>query len=115
MAYIDDNTSSDEERSDNGNVEFDVETCTEIYKTIIRDAKYGDLIGDITRENMTFIINNKKIKMYFYLDFSFDFDNGFNHTYFTNFETNCWVKPSVKKEMEKYIRQTFVTEDRLSC
>ena len=115
MVCINDSDSSDGERSDNSVTDFDVETCTEVYKEVIRDAKYGDLVGDITRENMTFIVNDKKIKMYFYLDFSFDFDNGFNHTYFTNFETDTWVKPSLRKEMERYIRTTFVTEDRLSC
>ncbi len=115
MVCINESDSSDGERSDNSVTDFDVETCTEVYKEVIRDAKYGDLVGDITRENMTFIVNGKKIKMYFYLDFSFDFDNGFNHTYFTNFETDTWVKPSLRKEMERYIRTTFVTEDRLSC
>lgn len=115
MTSINDDDYSDGERSDNSNVEFDVETCTEVYKEVIRDAKYGDLVGDVTRENMTFIVNKKKIKMYFYLDFSFDFEEGFYHTYFTNFELDTWVKPSLRKEMERYIRNNFVTEDRLSC
>ena len=109
-------TSDDNEnRSDKSDIEFDVETCSEVYKESIRCGAYGDTIEDYTRENMIFIYKDKKYKMYFDLQFSFNFEDGFIHTYFTNFELNEWIKPSVKKEMEKYIRQNFVTEDRLSC
>lgn len=117
MTCISDNdsSSSDGERSDTSTVDFDVETCTEVYKEYIRNAKYGDVVAAITRENMTFIVNNKKIKIYFNLDFSFEFEEGFYHAYFTNFEPDTWIKPHLRRDMENYIRRTFVTTDRLSC
>lgn len=99
-------------------IEFDVETCSEVYKEYIRDSKYGDTTQGNTSEKMIFIYKNKTYIMEFRLDFSFDFENGFNYTYFSDFVCKPKTKQITDKvfsEFENYIRNHFVTTDRLSC
>ena len=94
---------------------FDVETCSEVYKHHIRESKYGDITESTTDEYMIFIYKNKTYKIKFKLQFSFDFENGFNYTYFSNFKSNIRIKDNVMEEFQKHIKETFVTLNRLSC
>jgi hypothetical protein len=96
-------------------IDYDVETCSEVYKQYIRSAKYGDIVSNTTKENIIFIYKEKKFILKFTLDFSFDFNNGFNHTNFYDFSYNRKVNDDEKKEFERYVNHNFVTEDRLSC
>ncbi len=96
-------------------MDYDVETCSEVYKEHIRSIKYGDSISNVTDENMIFIYKEKKFIVKFKLDFSFDFENGFHYTKFSDFTYNRKVNDDEKKEFEECIRTSFVSEDRLSC
>lgn len=97
------------------NIDYDVETCSEKYKELIRDGSYGDIIEGNTKEKMIFIYNKKKYIIKFDVDFSYDFENGFNHTYFSNFTCNRVIEYNIQKTFENYIIKNFVTNDRLSC
>jgi len=94
---------------------FDVETCSEKYKEYIRCAKYGDTISRTTKESMIFIYNNKKYVVRFILEFSFDFENGFHYANFSDFKSNRITAPNLMDEFISYIKEHFVTSDRLSC
>jgi hypothetical protein len=94
---------------------FDVETCSEEYKEYIRGAKYGDIVEQISNEYMIFIYRNKKHIVKFNLDFSYDFENGFNHTYFSNFSCSVNINNNLMETFQNCIKNNFVTEDRLSC
>lgn len=95
--------------------DFDVETCSEKYKEYIRGAEYGDTITQTTKENMIFIYDNKKCTIKFTLEFSFDFENGFTYTSFSDFKSSRKIKPELMSEFENYVKCHFVTSDRLSC
>ena len=94
---------------------FDVETCSEKFKEHIRGAKYGDIISRTTNENMIFIYNNKKYIVRFILEFSFDFENGFHYAKFSDFKSNRITGPNLMNEFMNYIRDDFMTAERLSC
>lgn len=94
--------------------DYDVETCSEVYKEYIRVANYGDTVSKITDEYMVFIYKEKKITVNFKLDFWYDFDDGFGRTEFSNFKCNSNINDDLKKEFENCIKSSFVTSDRLS-
>lgn len=94
---------------------FDVETCSEEYKEYIRDAKYGDMVEETSNEYMIFIYKNKKHVVKFNLEFAFDFENGFYHCNFSNFSCETKLNNNVMETFQNYIKNNFVTEDRLSC
>lgn len=96
-------------------MEYDVETCSEVYKEYIRSIEYGESISRVTDENMIFIYKEKKFIVKFKLDFSFDFENSFHYARFSDFTYNRKVNDDEKNEFEKYIKENFVTLDRLSC
>lgn len=96
-------------------ISFEVETCSEKYKEYIRAAKYGDTISRTTKENMMFICNNKKYTIRFELEFSFDFENGFYYTNFSDFKSSRITDHKLMTEFTNYIMSHFVTTDRLSC
>lgn len=93
---------------------YDVETCSEKYKEHIRSKKYGDTITKITKENMIFIHNEKKYIVRFILDFSYDFENGFHYTHFSDFKCNRKIDYKLMAEFEKEIRTNFISHDRMS-
>ena len=92
----------------------EVETCSERYKKYIRSAEYGDTVSETTNENMIFLFDNKKYTIKFTLDFSFDFENGFNYTNFSDFKSSRNAKSDILNEFIKHIKNNFVTSDRLS-
>ena len=94
---------------------FDVETCSEKYKEHIRNKKYGDIIQKTTKESMVFIYGGAKYTVKFTLEFSYDFENAFNYTYFSEFKCSRKVSPNVMEEFEKYIMDRFITNDRMSA
>ena len=94
---------------------YDVETCSEKYKQCIRKKKYGDTIEKVTKESVIFIYENKKYTVKFILEFSFDFDNGFHYTNFSDFKCSRIVNENLMNEFQRYIRRNFVTSERLSC
>ena len=96
-------------------IDFDVETCSEKYKEHIREAKYGDTVYNITNEKMIFIHKDKKYIVTFVLEFDFDFENGFNYTSFSDFKSSRKINNKLMSEFEDYIKNHFVTSDRLSC
>lgn len=93
---------------------YDVETCSENYKKYIRSISYGDTISKMTKENMIFNYNKQKYTVKFELDFSFDFENGFHYADFSSFTCSRRIDNKVMDEFVKYIKQHFVTTDRLS-
>ena len=94
---------------------FDVETCSEKYKEHIRGANYSDTITRTTKESMVFSYKDKKYTVKFSLEFSFDFENGFYYTTFSDFKSTRITPPDLMDEFTKYIKTHFVTTDRLSC
>lgn len=96
------------------NLCFEVETCSERYKKYIRSAEYGDTVSETTNENMIFLFDNKKYTIKFTLEFSFDFENGFNYTNFSDFKSSRNAKSDILNEFIKHIKNNFVTSDRLS-
>lgn len=97
------------------NLDFDIETCSEKYKKYIRGTKYGDTVSKTTKENIIFLIDNKKYIVKFTLEFSFDYENGFNYTNFSDFKINRITKTELMNEFIKYIKNNFVNSERLSC
>jgi hypothetical protein len=97
------------------NIIFDVETCSEKYKQHIRGKKYGDIITATTKENIIFIYDEKKYIIKFKLEFSYDFENEFNYTHFSDFTSNRKLKDTIKNVFETHIREKFITYDRMSC
>lgn len=95
-------------------IEYDVENCSENYKQYIRQANYGDTVSRTTNENVVFIFENKKYIVKFNLEFSFDFENGFNYIDFSNIKCNRVAPPFLMNEFISYINRFFVTSDRLS-
>jgi len=93
---------------------YDVETCSENYKKYIRSAKYGDTISKTTKENMIFIYNEKKYIIRFCLEFSFDFENSFNYTYFSDFKCNRKIEENVMNKFISCVKKEFISTDRLS-
>jgi len=96
------------------NIIYDVETCSEEYKSFIREIAYGDTISETTQEMMIFIYNKKKYVVKFGLEFSFDFENGFHYTNFSDFKCNRKIEENVMNEFISCIKKTFITIDRLS-
>lgn len=96
-------------------IDFDVETCSEKYKQHIRCINYGDSISKTTKESMLFIYKDKKYTVKFTLEFSFDYENGFHYTTFSDFKSSRITPPDLMDEFVKYIKTHFVTTDRLSC
>lgn len=94
---------------------YDVETCSEKYKEHIRGAKYGDRVEKTTKENMIFIYNDKKYTVRFVLKFSFDFEDGFSFTEFSDFKSSRKTEPEVMDEFISCIKSNFISLDRLSC
>ena len=44
-----------------------------------------------------------------------DFENGFNHSYFSNFSCSVNINNNLMEAFQNCIKNNFVTEDRLSC
>lgn len=99
----------------NSEIDFDVETCSENYKKNIRSANYGDYVNKTTEESMIFIYEGKKYTIKFTLEYSFDFDNAFTHTHFSDFKSSRITPPNLMDEFIKYVKWSFVTCDRLSA
>jgi len=99
---------------DNIEIEFEVETCSDKYKTHIRKAKYGDVINKTTKESVVFIYGLKKYIVKFTLEYSYDFQNGFNRTRFYDFKYSRSVNAAMINEFHNYINDKFITHDRLS-
>lgn len=95
-------------------LDYAVETCSERYKEYIREAKYGDTVSKTTKENMIFLFDNKKYIVRFTLEFTFDFENGFTDTNFSDFKSSRITNPSLMYEFIKCIQKSFVTTNRLS-
>lgn len=94
---------------------YDVETASEVYKEYIRGAEYGDVVSKTTSEYMIFIYKEKRITVSFKLKFSYDFDDGFTNTKFSDFSYSSNLPDDEKKEFQACIENGFVTCDRLSC
>ena len=62
-------------------MDYDVATCSELYKEYIRSLNYGDSISRTTDEYMVFMYKEKKFIVKFKLDFSFDFEDSFHENH----------------------------------
>jgi len=96
-------------------LDYAVENCSETYKEYIRVSKYGDTVSKTTKENMIFLFDKKKYIVRFTLEYTFDFENGFTHTKFSDFKSNRTTNPSLMYEFIKCIQKNFVNTDHLSC
>ena len=94
---------------------YDVETSSEKYKEYIRGAKYGTKVEKTTKENTIFIHNDKKYTVRFILKFSYDFEDGFLFTEFSDFKSSKKTESDLMDEFINHIKTKFITFDRLSC
>jgi hypothetical protein len=99
----------------------DIYSISENYKIKIRGADYDQVIEAKTSENIKFIFNQDNeenlVNVYFDVDFSFSFEDGFHYIKFSNFsfKYDYFEYPeNMEEELTKYIKDRFVNEDRLS-